>query len=89
MIDYLYCVFAILCFIAGFILGQRNKEGKELIEAKKIIEVPQKVIETIETHKQERKDKKDQQNEINLMQQVVQNIEAYDGTSNNQKEIKR
>lgn len=89
MIDYLYCVFAILCFIAGFILGQRNKEGKELIDTKKIVEAPQKITEAIETHKKERKIKKEQDKEIEFIQTVTQNIEAYDGTSNNQKEIKR
>ena len=85
MIDYLYCVFTIVCFMVGFILGQRNNEGKKLIDTKQIMDIPKKVTEKAEKNKEKKEVKK----EIKLMEQIVQNIENYDGSNNNQKEIKR
>ena len=66
-----------LCFVKGAEIGQKVSKGEE-------IELPSvNPIKAIREHK----DKKKADEEQERLNVIMQNIENYDGTSRNQKEV--
>ena len=69
----------IVCFFVGAKIGQKVVRGED-------INLP--TLNPIEIIK-ERKDKKEAEWEQERINTILQNIEAYDGTANGQKEVPR
>lgn len=68
------CISNILCFIIGAVVGQK------VVRNERIIESPIKKIK-------EHKSKKKAEEETNKIDTILQNIEKYDGTGRNQKDV--
>jgi hypothetical protein len=67
----------ILCFMVGARVGQKVEKGEE-------VKLPSvNPLEAIREHQE----KKEAQREQDAMETILHNIEAYDGTSNGQKEV--
>lgn len=69
----------ILCFMIGAKVGQTVAKGEK-------VELPSvNPLEAIREHKSKQK-AEDEQNRIDT---IMRNVECYDGTSNNQKDVPR
>lgn len=66
------------CFILGAIVGQKVDKGEDI----KVIPSP------LKAH-QEREAQKEAQREQEKVNTILQNIDSYDGTGANQKEVPR
>lgn len=80
MVEFLYTILCISCLITGFFYG--FKIGRQ----EKIKSPIEKVKEKIMEHK-ERIIEKEQEKTINTFNDILANIDNYDGSSNNQKEV--
>jgi hypothetical protein len=69
----------IVCFIIGAKVGQAVSKGEK-------IETPS--IDPLKAYR-EREAKREAQKEQNKLDAIMQNIEAYDGTSNGQRDVPR
>lgn len=79
----LYSFFTVLCLCTGFFVGYKLGDKKELPEVNPI-KIAEKVTETKEINKK----KKEQAKELDKLNQVLKNIDTYDGTSKGQIPIK-
>lgn len=80
----LYMFFAVLCLCIGFYFGYKLGDKKELPEIN-----PIKVAEKVSTEVSNIKKKKEQSKEINELNQILKNIDRFDGTSQGQIPIKK
>lgn len=84
MINLIYTIFAVLCLCTGFYFGWKLADKKELPELN-----PIKVAEKVQTDIQTAKKKKEQTETFNKLNDIMQNINNFDGTGLNQKPIKK
>lgn len=84
MINFFYTIFAVLCTGIGFFCGWKLAEKKELPEVN-----PVKIIEKAKAHKEAVKKEKKQQEKLNQLNDILDNINRYDGTGSSQKPIKK
>lgn len=83
MINLIYTILCIACLCIGFFAGQRTMKNNNTTDIK--IENPiKKAKEKIE----ETKINKEIQEQLEEFNKILDNIENYDGTSKNQKELK-
>ncbi len=80
----LYSILTILCWCIGFYSGYKLGDKKELPEVN-----PIKVAEKVTTEVTNIKKKKEQSKEINELNQVLKNIDRFDGTGQGQIPIKK
>lgn len=85
MINLVYTILCILCMCIGFFVGSRIAKGNTT-EIKKIPIV--NPIEKIKKKIEEKKDNEEIREQLDELNKIYENIENYDGTSNNQKELK-
>lgn len=83
MINLAYTILVILCSYTGFYFGWKLADKKELPEVN-----PIKVAEKVQNDVQEYKKSKQNKEKINQLNDILKNINAYDGTGANQKPIK-
>lgn len=91
MINLTYTILAILCLCTGFYFGYKIADQKELPETNPI-KVAEKVQNDVHEYKKNKENiKKDNQNKekLNQLNDILTNINAYDGTGSNQKPIKK
>lgn len=91
MINLVYTILAILCLCTGFYFGYKIADKKELPETNPI-KVAEKVQKNVYEYKNSKEDiKKDKHNKekLNQLNDILRNIDAYDGTGSNQKPIKK
>ena len=69
----------VLCFIVGAKVGQKAAKGEE-------IELPN--VNPLKAYR-ERQDKREAEMEQEKVETILRNLEAYDGTSNGQKDLPR
>ena len=69
----------VLCFIVGAKVGQKAAKGEE-------IELPN--VNPLKAYR-ERQDKREAEMEQDKVEAILRNLEAYDGTSNGQKDLPR
>lgn len=84
MINLIYTILCIACLCMGFFVGYRMPR-----ESKSVNNVP--LTNPIKAVKKKIEDKKAQeeiQEQLEELNKIYQNIENYDGTENNQKELK-
>lgn len=90
MINIIYTVLCIICLCLGFFVGYLiNKPKKE--EKKKKKKVVVKMMEPVERFKKHRENKKYEElatKEMEKYSTILDNINNYDGTSKNQREVK-
>ena len=84
MINLIYSIFSILCLCIGFYFGWNLANKKELPEIN-----PIKVTEKVHSEVVNLRKKKEQENKINTLNDIMNNINNYDGTGLNQKPIKK
>lgn len=76
-------ILCIVCFLFGVNTAQKIKEDK-------IVELPTiNPIKTIREHQEYKETKEEQKKEQNKIETIMRNIEAYDGTGNNQEDVPR
>lgn len=80
MISILYATLCVVCLCIGFFSGYNINHVKKIEIKSPIAEVKKKM----ETHKNE----KEQEERMQQFNAILENIENYDGTGNNQKELK-
>ena len=89
MINIIYTVLCIICLCLGFFVGYLiNKPKKEEKEKKK---VKVKYMKPVEKFKKDRENKKYEnmvKEEMERYSTILDNINNYDGSSNNQREVK-
>lgn len=85
MISLINSILPVLCLCIGFFVGYKLNTNKT-IEVPEVIKHPKKYIKKKIEEKQEIKRV---QEEIDYLNDVLYNIENYDGTGNGQKPIKR
>ncbi len=84
MLNLVNSILPVLCMCIGFFVGYHMRN--------KTIEIPEPVKHPHQYIKKKRKDKKEQkevQEEINYLNDVLYNIETYDGTGIGQRTIRR
>ena len=84
MIYLIYTILCILCLCIGFFVGQKYSKKEKIIDGIKIPNYIQNVKESIE----EKKNEKEIQEQLDEINRIAENIENYNGTSENQKELK-
>ncbi len=80
----IYTIFSVLCLGIGFYFGYKLGDTKKLPEVS-----PMKVAEKVTTEVTNIKKKKEQAKEINTLNQVLKNIDRFDGTGQGQEPIKK
>lgn len=80
MISILYTILCVACLCIGFFCGYNINHEKK-IEVKN-------PIEEIKTKHEEYKQTEKMKEEIQQFNDILDNIENYDGTGNNQKELR-
>lgn len=80
MISILYAILCVVCLCIGFFSGY-NLNHEKKIEVKSPIEEIKKKYE-------EHKYTEQRKEEVQQFNDILENIENYDGTGNNQKELK-
>lgn len=79
----LFILSNIACFLAGVLIGiSTTKIPKEPKEKKPITLNPKKIIKN-------KKQQKEVEKEFERLDTIMQNIESYDGTGANQKDVPR
>lgn len=82
MVNLIYTVLCILCLCIGFFVGFNLQKDVKVLPK---VENPIKKIKNKIAEKQEMDNIQEQIEQINT---IYENIENYDGTGNNQKELK-
>lgn len=77
-------IITILCASIGFFCGWKLAERKKLPEIN-----PVKIIEKAKEHKEIVQKEKKQKEKINQLNDILENINRYDGTGASQKPIKK
>lgn len=85
MLNLINSILPVLCLCIGFFCGLKMKDNKS-IEIPEPIKHPHKYFKAKRKEKQEAKEIKE---EIDYLNDVLYNIENYDGTGRGQKTIKR
>lgn len=85
MINIIYTVLCILCLCVGFFVGYNISKESKKINNQVTIKNPKEKIKNIVKTKKNDKKLEEQLEELN---KIYDNIENYDGTSKNQKELK-
>lgn len=80
MISILYAILCVVCLCIGFFSGY-NLNHEKKIEVKS-------PIEEIKKKHEEHKYTEQRKEEVQQFNDILENIENYDGTGNNQKELK-
>lgn len=78
--DIIYTVLCIACLCVGFFVGYKINKPKEV----KLVEKPKAKAKKIENTAAEEEFKKS----VEKWSTILDNINNYDGTSNNQREVK-
>lgn len=86
MISLINSILLVLCLCVGFFAGYKLNPNSKAIEVPEVIKHPKKYIKKKIEEKQEAKRVKE---EIDYLNDVLYNIENYDGTGRGQKTIKR
>ncbi len=84
MINLIYTVLCIACLCIGFFAGRKTVTDSKFLNSTKITNPIKQVKEKIEDTKYN----KELQEQLEELNKIAQNIENYDGTSENQKELK-
>ena len=84
MINLIYTILCIACLCIGFFAGRKTSSNNQSINKITISNPIKKVKEKIENDKYN----KEMQEQIDELNRIAENIESYDGTSENQKELK-
>ena len=82
MISLLYTILCIFCLCLGFFVGQKTSKNEKLE-----IKIPNPVKD-IKEKMEDKKYNEELQEQIDELNRIAENIENYDGTSENQKELK-
>ncbi len=80
----LYTIFTVLCLCIGFYFGYKLADTKKLPEVN-----PIKVADKVRTEVTNVKKKQEQNKKINQLNEVLNNIDKFDGSSKGQKPIKK
>ena len=80
MISILYAILCVACLCIGFFSGYNLNHEKKIEIKSPITEVKRKY--------EEHKNMKEQEEKIQQFNAILENIENYDGTGDNQKELK-
>lgn len=80
----IYTIFAVLCLSIGFYFGYKLADTKKLPEIN-----PIKVVDKVHTDVVNIQKKKSQNKKLNELNQALDNMEKFDGTSKGQKPIKK
>ena len=80
----LYMIFSVLCLGIGFYFGYKLADTKKLPEVN-----PIKIADQIKTDVEGIKKKKDTKKELNNLNQILKNMDTFDGTSKGQIPIKK
>lgn len=74
----------IVCFFIGAKIGQATAKGEEV----KLPEIPNlNPVEAYNKHKEEKAIKEAYEKEVKKIQTIMENVENYDGTGANQKDV--
>lgn len=84
MINLIYTILTILCLGIGFYFGYKLGKTEKLPTVN-----PIKIAEKIEKNVNDLKETKKEQKKINKLNDILENINTYDGTGKNQKPIKK
>lgn len=79
----LYMIFSVLCLCIGFYFGYLTSDKKKLPEIN-----PIKIADKVKTDVENIKKKQEKAKELNKLNQILGNVDTYDGTSKGQKPIK-
>lgn len=82
--NYIYTLFPVLCLCIGFYFGYKLGDTKKLPEVN-----PVKVADNVKTEINSIKKKKEQNKKINRLNEVLHNLDTFDGSSKGQKPIKK
>lgn len=80
MISILYAILCVVCLCIGFFSGYNLNHEKKIEIKSPITEVKKKM--------EEHQNAKEQEERMQQFSTILENIENYDGTGNNQKELK-
>ena len=81
---FLYTLFSVLCLCIGFYFGYKLGDTKELPDVN-----PIKVANKVTTEVSNIKKKKERSKELNELNQILKNIDRFDGTGQGQIPIKK
>lgn len=80
----IYSLFTVLCLGIGFYFGFKIADTKKLPEVN-----PIKIADKVQTDVTNIQKKKEQSKKLDELNQVLKNMETFDGTSKGQKPIKK
>ena len=86
MINIVYTVLCIICLCLGFFVGYLINKPKK--EEKKVIVKKMKPVEKFKKHRENKEYENMVKEEMERYSTILDNINNYDGSSNNQREVK-
>lgn len=84
MINLIYTILCIVCLCMGFFVGRKTASDNQTINK---IAIPNPV-KTIKNKIEDKKYNEELQAQLEELNKIAENIDNYDGTSENQKELK-
>lgn len=82
--ELLVSIFGVICLATGFFVGYNIADKKKLPEVN-----PVKIIEKVKEQKEVAKKEKETKEKFNQLNDILDNINRYDGTGASQKPIKK
>lgn len=84
MLQLIYTILCIICLCMGFIYGYKIGRNEKI---EKPIEKMKEIVTKFKEQKEEKRIAQEQTDEMKKFNNILQNIDRYDGTARNQKEV--
>ena len=84
MINLIYTILCIVSICIGFFYGYKLGKNEEI---EKPTERIKEIVENHKEKKQEKRNAEQERKEVEKLNNILQNIDSYDGTNRNQREV--